>query len=163
MKRRTKRLKQALAAAALSAVSLTGATAQSSTEPSIHFMRGIGLLTGMMGTCPMMGGMSAYADGRVAYLKTELAITETQEPVWATYATALKRHLNRMLESEQTIMQVLEAKTPVERMRSYIKVMENRVSSLKELEPSLAELYSALSPDQQERSDEVLTGMGCTM
>jgi len=83
----TKRLTQALAAATLSAVSLTGAIAQSSAEPPIHFMRGIGLLTGMIGSCPMMGGMSAYADGRVAFLKAELAITEAQEPVWGTYAT----------------------------------------------------------------------------
>jgi hypothetical protein len=159
----TKRLTQALAAAILFAVSLSGALAQSSAETSIHFMRGIGLLTGMTGSCPMMGGMSAYADGRVAFLKTELAITEAQEPVWATYANALKKHLNRMLEVQQIVMQVLEAKAPVERMRSYIKAMENRVASLKDLEPALATLYSALSPDQQKKSNEILTGMGCTM
>src|SRR3990172_3524377 len=141
MQKTTKRLAQALAAATLSAVSLTGAIAQSSAEPPIHFMRGIGLLTGMIGSCPMMGGMSAYADGRVAFLKAELAITEAQEPVWGTYATALKRHLNRMLESEQIVMQVLEAKTPVERMRSYIKAMESRVASLKDFYPSLTPLF----------------------
>ena len=111
----------------------------------------------------MMGGMSAFADGRVAFLKAELAVTEAQESVWQTYAAALKRHLNRMLENGQVITQVLEAKTPVERVRSYILAMESRVATLKDLEPALAALYSALSPEQQKKSNEILTGMGCTM
>ena len=163
MRRITKRLTKALATVTLSTVSLTGALAQSSAEPPIHFMPGIGLLTGMMGNCPMMGGMSAFADGRVAFLKAELAVTEAQESVWQTYAAALKRHLNRMLENGQVITQVLEAKTPVERVRSYILAMESRVATLKDLEPALAALYSALSPEQQKKSNESLTGMGCTM
>lgn len=163
MKRTTKRLTRPLAAVTLSAVSLTGAFAQSPAEPPIHFMRGIGLLTGMMGSCPMMGGMSAYADGRVAFLKTELAISDVQLSVWEAYAAALKKHLERMQETEKTVSRILEAKTPVERVESYIFAMESRVSSLKELVPTLAALYSALNLDQRKKSDEILTGMGCTM
>ena len=111
----------------------------------------------------MMGGMSAYADGRIAFLKSELGITEAQETVWQAYAAALKKHLDRMLANQQSVMEVLEAKTPVDRMRAYIKAMDGRMNSLKELEGPLAGLYTALSPEQQASSDEILTGLGCTM
>lgn len=158
-----RRLVQALAVSALLAGTAKGTLAQAPTEPSIHFMRGIGMLTGMIGSCPMLGGMSAFADSRVAFLRSELAITEVQEPVWLNYAAALKKHLNGMLSMQDAVLQVLEAKTPVDRMRSYVKAMEIRIGSLKELEGPLATLYAALSPEQQARSEEILTGMGCTM
>ncbi len=163
MRRTSKRFMPALAALSLSALSLTGAVAQSPTEPPIHFMPGIGLLTGMMGSCPMMGGMSAFADGRLTFLKTELVITKEQEPAWGAYAAALKKHLDLMLENQGVVTQVQEAKTPVERVRSYILAMESRVATLKDLEPALAALYAALSPEQQKKSNEILTGLGCTM
>lgn len=163
MGRSVRQLTRAMAVSALVAGSAARAFSQAPSEPSLHFMRGIGALTGMMGSCPMMGGMSAYADGRIAFLKSELGITEAQEAVWQAYAAALKKHLDRMLANQQSVMEVLEAKTPVDRMRSYIKAMDGRVSSLKELEGPLDDLYAALNPEQQARSDEILTGMGCTM
>ncbi len=158
-----KRFSLTLATATVSLLPLAVALAQSPAETSVHVMRGLGSLTGLTGSCPMMGGMSSFADGRLAFLKSELAITAAQGPAWDGYATALKGHLNHMLETQQLMMKLLDAKTPVERTRSYIDAMENRVASLKKLEPALAALYSALTPDQQKKSDDVLTGMGCTM
>jgi len=140
-----------------------GALSDTPSESSLHVMRGIGALTGMMGSCPMIGGMSAYADGRIAFLKSELGITAAQEAVWNTYAAALRTHLDRMLASQGDVMAVLEARTPVDRIRATIKAVESRIGSLKELEGPLAALYAALSPEQQARSDAILTGLGCTM
>lgn len=141
----------------------TGALAQSTAEPPIHYMRGIGLLTGAIGSCTMMGGMSSFADERILFLEKELRITSAQQPIWAAYAAALKAHLERMAGMQQSVMKILDAKNPVDRIRSYVAAMDIRLSSLKALEPALAELYGALDADQKERSDAILTGMGCTM
>ena len=49
-------------------------------------MRGGGMM-GMMESCPMMGG-TAHSEGRIAFLKAELAVTDQQKGVWEAYAAA---------------------------------------------------------------------------
>jgi hypothetical protein len=122
----------------------------------------------MMGGCPMMGMMmgadtSAFADGRIAFLKAELAITDAQKGAWETYAEALKKNLQGMQVMRQVMMRVIEAKTPVERLDAHISVMDGRLASLKEVKPALAALYAALSDDQKKKADQILSGRGCMM
>ncbi|MEO8317222.1 MAG: hypothetical protein ABI561_02755, partial [Bradyrhizobium sp.] len=50
---------------------------------------------GMMGGCPMMGTttdgkVSTFAEGRVAFLKAELGITDAQKSEWDAYAEKIK-------------------------------------------------------------------------
>lgn len=122
----------------------------------------------MMGDCPMMGMMmgadtSSFADGRIAFIKAELAITDAQKGAWETYAAALKKNLQGMQAMRRTMVSVMDAKTPVERLEAHIKVMDGRLASLKEVKPALAALYGALSDDQKKKGDQILSGMGCTM
>jgi hypothetical protein len=120
----------------------------------------------MMGDCPMMvmgADRSTFAEGRIAFLKAELAITEAQKSVWDTYAAALKKNLQGMQAMRQTMVKVMEAKTPVERLDAHIAAMEGRVASLKEVKPALSALYGALTDEQKKKADEILTGMGCMM
>jgi len=122
----------------------------------------------MMGDCPMMGMMmgadtSTFAEGRIAFLKAELAISDAQKGAWKAYAAALKNNLQGMQAMRQTMAKVMEAKTPVERLDAHIAAMEGRLASLKEVKPALAALYAALSDDQKKKADQVLTGMGCMM
>jgi hypothetical protein len=120
----------------------------------------------MMGDCPMTGMMmgadtSAFADGRVAFLKAELGITDAQKGVWETYAAALKKNLQGMQAMREIMASVMEVKTPVERLDAHISVMEGRLASLKEVKPALAGLYGALSDDQRKKADQILSSMGC--
>lgn len=122
----------------------------------------------MMGDCPMMGMMmgadtSTFAEGRIAFLRAELAITDAQKAAWETYAAALKKNLQGMQAMHQTMVKVREAKTPVERLDAHIAAMDGRVASLKEVKPALAALYAALSDEQKKKADQILTGMGCMM
>ena len=133
-------------------------------------MRGPGMtgMMRMMGDCPMMGmtmgaGMSAFAEGRIAFLKVELAITDAQKGVWDTYAAALKKNLQGMQAMRQSMGKVMEAKTAVERLDAHIVAMDGRLASLKEVKPALAALYGALSDEQKTTADQILTGMGCMM
>lgn len=122
-----------------------------------------------MGDCPMMGmmpgstEMPAFGEGRIAFLKAELAITPAQQSAWDAYAAALKKNFASMQGMRQSMMMALEGKTAVERLDAHLAAMEGRHAALKEIKPSLATLYSALSDEQKKKADQVLTGMGCMM
>jgi hypothetical protein len=120
-------------------------------------MRGGGMIE-MMESCG-----AAYSEGRIAFLKAELAITDQQKGAWEAYAAAIKKNLEGMQGMHATMMKVTQAKSPVERLDAHVVAMESRLAVLKELKPALGNLYSALSEDQKKKADELLTGMGCMM
>lgn len=131
--------------------------------------RGFGPGAGMMmGACPMFdttadGRAQTFAEGRIAFLKAELGITENQKGVWDAYADAIKSNLQSMQGMPQMMKAVLEAKTPVERLDAHVGAMESRIAALKAVKPALANLYAALTDEQKKKADELLTGVGCMM
>jgi hypothetical protein len=130
--------------------------------------RGMMGMMEMMAGCPMMGmnpqGQgSAFGEGRIAFLKAELNITDTQKTAWDAYAAAIKANLQSMQDMMQTMRAVFDAKTPVERLDAHLTTMEARLKALKDVKPALTKLYEALSADQKKKADELLTGMGCMM
>jgi hypothetical protein len=128
-----------------------------------------GSMMDMMGAnCPMMGMMhatdtSAFPEGRIAFLKAELGITDAQKSVWETYASVLKKNIEGVQVTRQTMMKVMQASSPVERVDARISMMEGRLATLKEIKPVLATLYNALSDHQKKKADQLLIGMGCMM
>jgi hypothetical protein len=131
--------------------------------------RGFGPGTSMMmGGCPMFDPTTEsralmFAEGRVAFLKAELGITDNQKAVWDAYAEAIKSNLQSMQGTGQMMRTVFEAKTPVERLDAHLAAMESRTTALKAVKPALANLYAALTEDQKKKADELLTGVGCMM
>jgi len=122
-----------------------------------------------MGDCPMMGMMTggpempAFSEGRIAFLKAELAITPAQQAAWDAYAAALKKNFASMQGMRASMMTALEGKTPVERLDAHVAAMEGRQMALKEMRPVLSALYAALSDEQKKKADQILTVMGCMM
>jgi hypothetical protein len=127
--------------------------------------RGMGY--GMMRGCPMMFGTgdgATYTDGRLAFLKAELGITDAQKSAWDAYAAALRKNLENMQAMHATMRQSVEQeKSPVERLEVHVTTMEARLAALKEMKPALATLYGAMTDDQKKKAGEILTGMGCMM
>lgn len=124
-------------------------------------MHGGGMMgMGMMENCPMMDA-SAHADGRIAFIKAELAITDQQKEAWEAYAAALKKNLDSMKGMREGMKKAMQAKSPVEHLDAHIAAMESRAAALKELRPALAALYETLSGEQKKKADLLLTGMGC--
>jgi len=169
----TNRLKNLCIAAAFAGVVMslgTGASAQGQMPGRMPGQTpGMGMMDGgmmrTMAECPMMmgGDMASHAEGRIAFLRAELAITDVQKAAWDGYAAALAKNLQGMQSTRQAMMKTMEAKSPVERLDSHIAAMEGRVVALKEVKPALGVLYSALSDDQKKKADQLLTGMGCMM
>lgn len=141
-----------------------------------HGMMGHGMMMGeggMMGACPMMGAMMgpgyadaaapSFAEGRIAFLKAELAITDAQDGVWRAYADAVRKNLAGMQGMHAKMREMMRATTPVARLDAHVAAMEDRLGTLKEMRPTLAALYDALSSKQKTTADGLLTGMGCMM
>jgi hypothetical protein len=120
---------------------------------------------GMMGRdCPMImgeGGAHTFGEGRIAFLKAELAVTEPQKEVWDIFAAALKKNFTSMQGMRQRMMTAAEGKTLVERLDERLVAMESRHEALKGVKPALAALYKSLSDEQKKKAEQILTGMGC--
>ena len=120
---------------------------------------------GMMGMgCPMLGfggdnEGASFTEGRIAFIKAELGITDAQKSAWDGYMQALKKNLASMQAMRQQMRTLFEAKSLVERLDARIAAMEGRVSALKEMKPALAKLCDALDAKQRDAADELLTVM----
>jgi hypothetical protein len=125
---------------------------------------------GVMGMgCPMLGfggedeQAGSFVDGRIAFIKAELNITDAQQGAWDDYVQAAKANFESMRGMHQQMRLMWEAKSPVERLDGRIAAMEARLSGLKDMKPAVGKLYDALDGRQRETADALLTSMGCMM
>jgi hypothetical protein len=84
----------------------------------------------MMGGQPRMGAM---VDGRLAYLKGELGITDAQTKAWDAYATVVKARVDLMQDMQAKMVETMHKGTATDRMNSRIAGMEAMLDSLKGL------------------------------
>lgn len=132
----------------------------------------------MGGSCLKMGGMMRHGGGmmgkgggtmhsrpmmeaHLAYIKTDLEITEAQTAAWDAYADAVRaRHTT--MESMHADMMKAKDGNALERMDARIEATEAKLESLKVLKPATEALYAVLTDAQKEKADKVLGG-GCGM
>lgn len=129
-----------------------------------------GPMMGMMGQggmMPMMGiggMMGDHVEGRIAFLKTELKITDGQTPQWNAFADMLRANSRRMSEMRNTMMQdgmmgqggaSVSAPERLDRME---KMMATMVESLKATKATLAPLYAVLTDEQKKVADQLIHG-----
>jgi hypothetical protein len=126
---------------------------------------GMPMMQGMAqaGTMPMMGmmNMADHVDGRIAFLKAELKITDMQLEPWNHFADALRDNARRMTETRATMMQAgktgnaLHAPDRLERME---KMMAGMIESVRSIRAALGPLYAVLSDEQKRTADALLIG-----
>lgn len=139
-----------------------------------------GMMTGQgMMNCPMMGMMGQpRTEGRVAFLKAELKITDAQESSWTAYADTLRNvhqgMANQMQEmmgpgmkghgmmGQGMMMQGTERNPAPEALNNRIQMMETMLENLKMLQSATSALYETLDEDQKATADDLL-GMPCGM
>lgn len=113
----------------------------------------------MGGMCPM--GAPDFADGRLAFLKAELGITEQQQAAFDNFAKVVKSHGEGRNDRHEAMMKsMMEAKTPLDRLGARITMMEMRAAMMKEMKGALDGLYGTLSDEQKQKADFLLPGMG---
>jgi hypothetical protein len=115
---------------------------------------------GMMRPGLMMGGTPEMVDARLAALKGELAIADTQADAWSAYAAAVKNRATSMQSMHASMMQTIQAGTAVERLEAHIAHMRNMIDALTALKPATEGLYKVLNDEQRKKADSLI-GTGC--
>lgn len=120
----------------------------------------MGSYGGMMGRGMMgWGDLNATVEGRLAYIKTALGITDAEGSAWKAYEDAARANVQSMQTAHEAMWNAMKSGSPIERMQAHITMMQTRLDALKALQPATEALYKALTPDQQKKADRLL-GMG---
>ena len=137
-----------------------------------HWGMGRGMMGGWGGDGDMMGygpdTMVDRVDGRLAFLKTELNITDAQTAVWDQLATVIRQtsetHNSMMRETMKEVQDGSFLKMPLpERLQYQQTHMEARVEELKSVREAVDKLYAVLDESQKKSADDIvlpMMGMG---
>ncbi|HTR16953.1 MAG TPA: Spy/CpxP family protein refolding chaperone [Acetobacteraceae bacterium] len=174
----------ALLALALAAGGLSAASAQTTDDQATHHEdedSGAMPMSGQGGGMSMMqgkeGGYEAgwaklrmmsmmhermglipleHVEGHIAFLKAELGITDAQLPQWNAFADALRTQSAAALKRREEMMKTGMPATPPDRLARMEQMMSARLDALKAIEGPVRALYTALSPEQQKKADELM-------
>lgn len=130
------------------------------------------------GMMPMPGGMKAMMDmmmgqmakmqappsapldhveGRIAFLRAELGITEPQAQAWDPFAQSLRSSRDHLAEARQALVVSAGEQTSVpDRLEAYEHHLSMRLDSLRAARESFQRLYTVLSPAQKQAADQLV-------
>jgi hypothetical protein len=119
-------------------------------------------MMGMMQTMGQdgMGAMMArHIEGRIAFLKAELKITDAQQTLWNAVADVMRSDAKSMGG-----MAMMGAATLPDKLASREKTLAARLDQLRKLTAVVEPLYAAFDSDQKKTADELMSGpMGIGM
>lgn len=127
------------------------------------------MMQGMMAQMPMMQMMTAMqgqdamgrldltdrVEGRIAFLKAELAITDKQADMWNAFADALRAY-SAALKSAHTARMDTLAPDLLARLDQSEKQLSAELDGVRGLKTALAPLMKVLSDDQKATATELL-------
>jgi hypothetical protein len=126
----------------------------------------------MMGGWGMMGGgpeaMLDRIDGRLAFMKTELKITEAQSADWEALAKVIRSTAEAHNSLMQTMMNDMRSgdigKMPLpDRLALQETHLSARLNQVREIKAAVDKLYASLSEEQKKAADDIvlpMMGMG---
>ncbi len=106
------------------------------------------------------GMMSAHIDGRLAYSKAELKITDAQEHLWDAYAEAAQGRAKAMSARCTAMMGGAGAGTTnlLERMDQREQFMAAQLDALRAMNAAMKPLYDSFSDSQKQVADRLFWG-----
>lgn len=164
------------AAAFMTSVAIAQPSPQTAPgQPMPGPMMGQGMGPGMMmgrGMMPMTGMMdpTEHIEGRLAFLKTELKITDAQAPQWNAFADAMRANAKRMSDLRGTMMsggmmgqgamsgQGGTGLNLPERLDRAEQHMAAHLEMLRSMKGPATQLYAALSDEQKRVADQLIHG-----
>ena len=164
----TAKIVASLAAASLI---LTGSALAQQLEPQApaRGQPGTMMCPGMMGPGMMGPGghhgmmmapgmIQAFAEGKLAFLKSWLGITEAQSGPWNTFADVVRAQAKSLAESQQKRMPASgqpELSLP-QWVDLHLETMEEHLAAMKKIKPAFDALYQALTPEQRQKADQLI-------
>jgi periplasmic protein CpxP/Spy len=102
-----------------------------------------------------------HIEGRIAYLKTELKITDAQGPLFDAVADAMRDNAKAIHDTFQSLRgDRSQPQTALSRMEARAKFTQLRADGEAKMLAAFRPLYQALSPDQQKSADEMFEHHG---
>ena len=118
-----------------------------------------------MGGMPMMGmmqmmmgqGMAGHVEGRIAFLKAELKITDAQQPLWNAVADAMRTNANNMAPMMPMMQSMMQPSgTLPEKLAARDKAMTAHLEAVRKFKAAVDPLYAGLNDDQKKMADQLL-------
>ena len=128
--------------------------------PGAGDMSMMGMMRMMMGRdgMSMMGAMARHVEGRLAFLKTELKITDAQLPLWNAVADAMRANAKNMGDMAGGMMGGSQTATLPDKLAMREKMITTHLEALRKFKAAVDPLYAALSDEQKKTADELLIG-----
>jgi Cache 3/Cache 2 fusion domain/LTXXQ motif family protein len=104
--------------------------------------------------------LDARVEGRLAYAKTLLGITDDQASAWKAYEDVSRTNVKSLQAAHQAMMAAEQSGSAIDRMHAQTGEMQARLDARKALQPVTESLYNVLTPEQRERADAVLLLLG---
>jgi LTXXQ motif family protein len=104
----------------------------------------------------MCSAMASHLDGRLAYVKAELKVTDAQEPLWNTYAVVARDNTKAMTARCTTMMGKHDPQVSLpDRLDQNEQLMAAQLDAVRAMNKALRPLYSALSDSQKKTADQL--------
>jgi hypothetical protein len=129
----------------------------SETEGGMPMMR---MMMGQDG----MHMMAGHIEGRLAFLKTELKITDAQLPLWNAFAQAMRDNATAMAAMPHAMTGIDQAPAFPDKLAARETLLTARLEAVRKLKVAADPLYIALYADQKKTANEIMLGpMGMIM
>ncbi|MGB6326270.1 MAG: Spy/CpxP family protein refolding chaperone [Methylocella sp.] len=166
MKVQVSRHLSGLCVAAALAFAPLAASAQNAPTTGGGMKGGDGMGGGMMGgdmthMMSMMREKLSHSGDRVAALKTDLKITESQMPAWNKFADALlasAKSMEASMDAMHKQMQSGAAPTLPEKLEHHAKMAAAHLANLQAIKAALDPLYASFSDEQKKLADGLKIG-----
>ena len=136
--------------------------------PMMNMMQMMG--SGRGSGCGMAGmGTIDRVEGRIAFLRTELKITDAQSAGWSAFADALRTNAKNLAEVRASMMADGPAQSLVDRLTLQEKWLAARLEGTRAIKSALTNLAGTFSEEQKKTADELLapnmgmSAMACAM
>ena len=118
-------------------------------------MSGMGAATGTTGMATGTADVTERIEGRIAFLKAELQITDKQMADWNVLAEALRSGRQHLVEARKFL--VMDGKTSsADRLARYEGHLTERLEAIKSTRTAFVRLYPNLDDAQKQTADAIL-------
>ena len=102
--------------------------------------------------------IQAFAEGKLAFLKSWLSITEAQSGPWNAFADVVRAQAKSMAEAQQKRLPTpgQPKLTLPQWVDLHLQMMEEHLAAMKKIKPALDALYQALTPEQRQKADQLI-------
>lgn len=125
---------------------------------SMSMMNTMGMMQSMRMMGGGIGGMATidYVEGRIAFLKAELKVTDSQAEVWNGFADALRANASRLGEIRGSMAKPGTTPTLADRLDRQEQWLSARLEGTKAIKTAFIKLNETLSDEQKKTANDLL-------